>query len=174
MESLSVIPDFVFRRVLLKGRWDHAHSMLLEPRVREGVHGAHVVTPLIREDGSTVLVDRGFISKEISILSAYQREGGEVEVLGMLRTSQSRNSFTPDNHPDEGVWHWTDVDAMANYAGGERAGVQPVFVEQIFGEFKATFSDKPSSRAFWQRGTQVKLVLDSSKESLLAVRRPLT
>ena len=99
---------------------------------------------------------------------------GEVEALGMLRTSQSRNSFTPDNHPDEGVWHWTDVDAMANYAGGERADVQPVFVEQIFGEFKATFSDKPSSRAFWQRGMQVKLVLDSSKESLLAMRRPLT
>jgi len=94
----------------------------------------------------------------------------------MLRTSQSRNSFkfTPDNHPDEGIWHWTGVDTMANYAVGERAGVQPVFVEQIFGEFKATFSDKPSSRAFWQRGMQVKLVLDSSKESLLAMRRPLT
>ena len=91
----------------------------------------------------------------------------------MLRTSQSRNSFTPDNHPDEGVWYWTDVDAMANYAG-ERVDVQPVFVEQFFGEFNATFSDKPSSRASWQRDMQVKLVLDSSKESLLAMRRPLT
>jgi hypothetical protein len=82
--------------------------------------------------------------------------------------------FTSDNHLDEGVWHWTDVDAIVSYAGGERAGVQPVFVEQILGEFKATFPDRPSSRAFWQRGMQVKLVLDSSKKSLLAMRRPLT
>lgn len=107
--------------------------MLLVPRVREGVHGAHLVTPLIRENGSTVLVDRGFVSKEYAFDSSYQKEEGEVEVLGMLRTSQPRNSFTPDNHPEEGVWYWTDVDAMAQYAGGEQAGVQPVFVEQIFG-----------------------------------------
>lgn len=105
--------------------------MLLVPRVREGVHGAHVVTPLIRENGSTVLVDRGFVSNEF--ISTYQREDDEVEVLGMLRTSQPRNNFTPDNHPEEGLWYWTDVDAMAEFAGGEKAGVQPVYVEQIFG-----------------------------------------
>jgi surfeit locus 1 family protein len=52
----------------------------------------------------------------------------------MLRASQPRNSFTPDNLPDQGIWYWTDVAAMAQYAGGEHAGVQPVFVEQIFGE----------------------------------------
>ncbi|RDB28708.1 Surfeit locus protein 1 [Hypsizygus marmoreus] len=130
--NLSVIPDFVFRKVSLRGKWDHAHSMLLVPRVREGMHGAHVVTPLIRENGSTILVDRGFVSKEFALDSTYQQEEGEVEVLGMLRTSQPRNNFTPNNVPEEGKWYWTDVDAMAEYAGGEREGVQPVFVEQIF------------------------------------------
>lgn len=127
-----MIPEFVFRKVLLRGKWDHAHSMLFAPRVREGVHGVHVVTPLIRENGSTVLVDRGFVSNDF--IDSYTREEGEVEVLGMLRTSQPRNSFTPDNHPEEGQWYWTDVDAMAEFAGGEKAGVQPVYVEQIFGQ----------------------------------------
>lgn len=112
--------------------------MLLIPRVREGVHGVHVVTPLIRENGSTVLVDRGFLSKEFAS-GLYLQETGEVEVLGMLRTSQPRNSFTPDNQPEDGIWYWTDVDAMAKFAGGEEAGVQPVFVEQIFGEITHTF-----------------------------------
>jgi surfeit locus 1 family protein len=130
--SLSVIPEFVFRKVVLRGKWDHARSMLLVPRVREGVHGAHVVTPLIRENGSTVLVDRGFVSNDF--ISTYQREEGEVEVLGMLRTSQPRNNFTPDNHPEEGLWYWADVDAMAEFAGGEKARVQSVYVEQIFGK----------------------------------------
>lgn len=109
--------------------------MLLGPRVREGVHGVHLITPLIRDTGSTVLVDRGFISKEVASSSSYQQEPGEVEVLGMLRTSQPRNTFTPDNHPEDGKWYWIDINAMAEYGGGEEAGVQPVFVEQIFGKF---------------------------------------
>ncbi|KAH9486530.1 Surfeit locus protein 1 [Psilocybe cubensis] len=130
--NLSVIPEFVFRRVSIKGKWDHAHTMLLSPRVRDGIHGFHVVTPLIRENGSTIIVDRGFVSKDSLSSETLNAETGEVEILGMLRTSQPRNLFTPDNDPDQGKWYWTDVDRMANYAGGEAAGVQPVFVEQIF------------------------------------------
>ncbi len=107
--------------------------MLLSPRVREGVHGFHVVTPLIRENGSTILVDRGFVSRDFSD-SLPESNEGEVEVLGMLRTSQKRNLFTPDNKPEAGEWYWTDVEKMAEYVGGEKAGVQPVLVEQIFGE----------------------------------------
>ena len=108
--------------------------MLLSPRVREGVHGVNVVTPLIRENGSTILVDRGFVSREfVSSIDSNPYEG-EVEVLGMLRTSQPRNRFTPDNKPSEGLWHWTDIETMAGSAGGEQANVQPVFIEQIFGK----------------------------------------
>ena len=127
-----MIPEFVFRKVLLKGHWDHAHTMIFSPRVREGVHGVHVITPLVRENGSTILVDRGFVSKDKLELLAQNQPEGEVEVLGMIRTSQPRNRFTPDNEPEKGVWYWTDVDAMAEQAGGAAAQVQPVFVEQIF------------------------------------------
>ena len=113
--------------------------MIFSPRVREGVHGVHVVTPLIRENGSTILVDRGFISSEKLATLAQHQTNEEVEVLGMLRTSQPKNSFTPDNKPEKGEWYWTDVDAMAEYAGGEKAGVQPVYVEQIFGAYLAIY-----------------------------------
>lgn len=108
--------------------------MLLGPRVRDGSQGYNVVTPLVRSDGSTILVDRGFVAKDAIQKKEYNHELQEVQILGMLRTSQSRNSFTPDNHPDKGEWYWTDVEAMAEYSGGERAGVQPVFVEEIFGK----------------------------------------
>ena len=59
---------------------------------------------------------------------------GEVKILGMLRTTQVRNKFTPENHPEKGEWYWADVEAMATYAGGEQAGVHPVFIEEVFGE----------------------------------------
>jgi surfeit locus 1 family protein len=142
MCSLSVIPDFIFRKVLVRGKWDHEHSMLLGPRVRDGLQGYHVVTPLVRLDGSTVLVDRGFVSKDAIGKCGLQQKNGEVEVLGMLRMSQSRNAFTPDNHPERSEWYWADVTAMSEFAGGERAGVQPVFIEEIFGEFNNSYLGK--------------------------------
>ena len=111
--------------------------MIFAPRVREGVHGVHLVTPLLRENGTTVLVNRGFVPNEFVQNMSFSKEDGEVELTGMLRTSPPRNTFTPDNVPEERKWYWTDVDAMAEHAGGEKANVQPVFVEQIFGEHTA-------------------------------------
>ncbi|CAL1694951.1 unnamed protein product [Somion occarium] len=130
--NLSVLPEFAFRKVLLKGRLDYSHAMLVGPRVRDGTHGFHLVVPLVRTDGSTVLVDRGFVSQEVGESGHWAKEDGEIYVQGLLRTTQVRNKFTPDNHPEKGLWHWADVPAMAEYAGGESANVQPVYVEEIF------------------------------------------
>jgi surfeit locus 1 family protein len=132
--SLDILPEFVYRKVVLSGTWDHAHSMLIGPRVREGTHGLHLITPLIRKDGTTVLVDRGFVKKDMGEVAKSIPVEGNVEVVGMIRTSQSRNAFTPDNDPQKGIWYWADVDTMVQYAGGESANVQPVFIEAIFGE----------------------------------------
>ena len=133
--SISVIPDFLYRKVIVKGRWDHEHTMLLGPRVWDGTLGYHVITPLVRENGTTILVDRGFISEDFADRNKRPEVDGEVEVLGMLRASQARNNFTPDNHPEKGEWYWADVDAMVQHAGGEAASVQPVFIEELFGRY---------------------------------------
>jgi len=130
--NLTAVPEFIYRKVLLRGKWDHAHAMLLGPRVHDGLKGYHLVEPLVRIDGTTLLVDRGFISQEQAEAEAYLKDDHEAEILGMLRTGHARNAFTPDNSPTEGKWYWADITAMADYAGGERAGVQPVYVEEIF------------------------------------------
>ncbi|KAI9065890.1 SURF1-domain-containing protein [Trametes sanguinea] len=132
--NLEALPDFQFRKVVLKGRWDNAHAILLGPRVRDGTIGYHLVVPFVRSDGSTVLVDRGFVTRDLAQTARriQDQQQGEVEILGMLRTAQVRNAYTPDNHPEKGEWYWADVDAMAAHAGGEEAGVQPVFVEEVF------------------------------------------
>jgi surfeit locus 1 family protein len=105
--------------------------MLLGPRVLDGTNGFHLITPLVRTNGSTILVDRGFVTE---VKRRYPTPGEVVEVHGMLRESQARNNFTPDNNPVKGEWYWADVAAMAEYAGGESFNVQPVLVEEIFGE----------------------------------------
>ena len=133
VRSLNAVPEFTYRKVVMRGRWDHKHAIVLGPRVYDGQNGFHLVEPLIRSDGSTILVDRGFISKEQAAAIHTLADDGEVEVLGMLRTGQVRNRFTPDNHPEKGEWYWVDVNAFAEHAGGAEAGVQPVYVEEIFG-----------------------------------------
>lgn len=132
--SIAAIPEFVYRRVIIRGTWDHAHSMLLSPRVLDGTSGFHLITPLVRTNGSTILVDRGFISVAAAAKRKYPAPGEVAEVHGMLRESQARNNFTPDNNPAKGEWYWADVAAMSEYAGGESSNVQPVLVEEIFGE----------------------------------------
>ncbi|KAF8323278.1 hypothetical protein DL93DRAFT_2050143 [Clavulina sp. PMI_390] len=132
--NIIELPNFEYRKVLVSGVWDHAHSILLGPKSRENVQGYNIITPLVRSDGaSTILVNRGFVSSElIKNPAALAKHTGVVEVLGLLRCSQVKNSFTPDNKPGKGEWYWADVEAIANFAGGEANGVQPVYVEAIF------------------------------------------
>ncbi|KAF9508249.1 hypothetical protein BS47DRAFT_1350563 [Hydnum rufescens UP504] len=135
---LSSIPSFEYRKVRIFGTWDHAHSVLLGPRTRDNVIGYHIITPLRRGDGaSTVLVDRGFVSRDLvkndpSIFAKGSGSNAIVEVVGLLRQSQTRNRFTPDNNVEKGEWYWADVDALAQHAGGPHVGVQPVLIEAIF------------------------------------------
>ena len=124
--------------MILKGKWDHARSILLGPKTRDGVHGYHIISPLVRDGGSTILVDRGFVSNQtvssthgVQVLHEPQ---GEVEVLGVLRTQQPRNSFTPDNKPEKGEWYWVDVEGIKEWFGGDKNRIQGVFVEALFGK----------------------------------------
>ncbi|MDQ1457380.1 MAG: surfeit locus 1 family protein [Actinomycetota bacterium] len=49
-------------RVQLSGRYDPAHSVLLRNRVHGGKDGNDVLTPLLLDDGSGVIVDRGWVA----------------------------------------------------------------------------------------------------------------
>jgi surfeit locus 1 family protein len=145
--SLSSIPSFEYRKVRIFGTWDHAHSVLLGPRSRDNVIGYHIITPLRRGEGaSTILVDRGFVSRDLvkndpSIFAKSSGSNAIVEVVGLLRQSQTRNRFTPDNNVEKGEWYWADVDALAQHAGGPHVGVQPVLIEAIFGACSCMLQD---------------------------------
>lgn len=123
----SAVPDFDYRRITATGRFRHDREMLIGPRMRDGEQGYEVVTPLEREgDGTTILVNRGWISKKF----ADQRTRpdslprGEVRVEGLLREPYKKNMFTPDNRPDKWEFYFPDVAQMA-----ELAGSQPIWVE---------------------------------------------
>jgi len=50
-----------YRRVTVGGRYDASRQFLLDNMTHDGVPGVHVLTPLLRDDGTAVIVNRGFV-----------------------------------------------------------------------------------------------------------------
>lgn len=127
----NAIHDFDFRRVIASGKFRHDQEMLIGPRMRDGQDGYMVVTPLERKDASTILVNRGWISKKHRSQKG-RPDGlptGEVTVEGLLREPWKKNMFTPENKPEKGEFYFPDVRQMA-----ELTGSQPVWVEATEGK----------------------------------------
>jgi surfeit locus 1 family protein len=119
---------FDYRRVTVRGRYLHGREMLLLNRVRNGVAGVHVITPLVREDGPTVLVDRGWapLARPADDPAFVGQPPGSLTVSGVARVPVKTGAFTPDNDPARGLWFTIDLAAMAAAKG--IAPVAPVLV----------------------------------------------
>lgn len=73
-----------YQHVTATGRFETAEDRLIPYRSYKGTVGSHAVTPLVLEDGSAVLVLRGWVPDETTTPPA-----GEVTIEGVLRQSGS-------------------------------------------------------------------------------------
>jgi cytochrome oxidase assembly protein ShyY1 len=88
-------------RVQVTGRYDQNHETLARGRTVEGGVGFEVLTPLVLDDGSTVLVDRGWLASPpggaLVKPDVPAAPAGEVTVIGALRRPES-GADKPANH----------------------------------------------------------------------------
>ena len=121
---LSAADDPEYTPIFAVGEFRHDLEMLLIPRTRAGVPGAHVLTPMERTDAPAVLVNRGFVPAEFEAAATRKisNPSGTVRIEGRLRVEHPPGSFVPDNHPASGVWYSIDLTAMAAATGLELAG----------------------------------------------------
>lgn len=123
-----------YRPVVVQGRFLHDREVLVHgntPRDEHGRVGAgyYVLTPLVRPDGSIVIVNRGFVplaNRDPATRAAGQVEG-EVVVRGVMREPQERGWFVPADDPARGEWFTRDPAAIAAAFGLSR--VAPFIVE---------------------------------------------
>lgn len=54
---------------------------------------------------------------------------GEVEVVGVVRLTEIRKPFVPNNNVERNRWHYRDLEAMSYVTGAE-----PVLIDAVFGE----------------------------------------
>ncbi|KAJ5780974.1 hypothetical protein N7457_006134 [Penicillium paradoxum] len=150
----DAISEFDYRRVYATGRLRHDKEMLVGPRMHDGEDGFIVVTPLEREGQSTVLVNRGWISRKLK--DQKDRPLGvldeEVTVEGLIREPWKKNMFTPDNKPAEGKFYFPDINQMA-----ELSGSQPVWIEQTMVPDLIEFYDREAKGIPIGRAAEVSL-----------------
>lgn len=115
-----------YRHVQAEGEFDYAASAAVQA-VTELGRGFWVMTPLRRADGSTVLVNRGFIPESERALAKAPGAPGPVKVIGLLRMSEPGGGFLRDNAPSEDRWHSRDVAAIG--AARALAPLAPYFID---------------------------------------------
>ncbi|MQA00095.1 MAG: hypothetical protein GEU80_12345 [Dehalococcoidia bacterium] len=117
------LEDVTYHRATASGRWDHAQTMILANRARFGQKGEEAVTPLILDDGTALLVNRGWYPDETreQVLADLLREDrATIEGLALPGIEGGRQT-------DAGTWTRLDPEAMEGTLPYE---VEPWFVIQ--------------------------------------------
>lgn len=121
-------PTIEYRRVRLSGRFEHDRTALVQALTERGA-GFWVLTPLVQADGTTVLINRGFVpgDRKERADRARGENAGEVAVTGLLRLSEPGGGFLRRNDPGADRWYSRDVSGLA--AARNLRNVAPYFVD---------------------------------------------
>ncbi len=117
-----------YRRVQATGTFLHDRETLVQAVSDLGA-GFWVMTPLQLADGTTLLVNRGFVSQERRDRATRSVNDpiGQTTITGLLRVTQPKGGFLQTNDPAAERWYSRDVEAIAAARGLSR--VAPYFVD---------------------------------------------
>jgi len=117
-----------YRHVTASGTFDHAKTVLVQAVTELGA-GFWVMTPLARDDGSTVLINRGFVpaDRRDPASRAAGDLSGPVVITGLLRIAEPGGGFLRSNDAASGRWYSRDVAAIGAAEG--LGNVAPYFID---------------------------------------------
>ena len=123
--SVSAATD-EYRHVFSRGAFLNSKETLVYASTQLG-QGFWVITPFQREDGTIVLINRGFVPSELRDGAAASAPGGSTTVTGLLRITEPRGAFLRQNDPPANRWFSRDVQAIGAARGLTR--VAPYFID---------------------------------------------
>jgi len=121
--SAELLGSMVNRRVLLTGRFDHAEEVLVGirqlPSAGEGERGQHgylVLAPLQLQDGTRVLVNRGWVPREMRAPGrrAHLRPTDEATLHAVVRPGENGAFWMPGGKAASREWTFIDAAAIAS------------------------------------------------------------
>lgn len=150
IQSIKDLTNLEYRRVKVNGKFDRDpnHQIYLKPRSlvmnkeafsrgysdMQSYVGVNVVTPFqLHNSDLRILINRGWIlskgqedSVEAVASNGLGRQDEPIELIGILRTSDQKNTFGMKNDLRSNSWNIRDVEAMARHLR-----TAPIYLETV-------------------------------------------
>jgi surfeit locus 1 family protein len=150
--------DYEYRHVTVRGAYLYALTTPVIASTELG-SGYWLLTPLCRDDGSLVLVNRGFVPslprkhphpEHDPAVACHAGAAGGNAVTGLLRISEQGGRWLRHDDPASNHWYARDVAAIAAARGLPAAQVAPYFIDAAGGQEPA---DAPAPALGTERPT---------------------
>ena len=107
-----------YQRVNAKGKFDFDKQIYLYSLNNNGKPGYDVVNTLRTNKNQNVLINRGWIKKELKgNPSINLKAENEQEIIGLLREIYKPNIFKPDNDLKNNIWFSLNLEDLKEFTG---------------------------------------------------------
>jgi len=112
--SYGTIKDY--QRVILEGNFEYSKQIYLYSLNEKSEPGFDVLTPFILKDGNNILINRGWIKKDLKNKDSINNFK-DTQVMGVVREKFRKNIFKPKNELNNNVWFTINFDEIEKYTG---------------------------------------------------------
>ena len=106
-----------YQRVVTDGFYKYNDQIFLYSLNEKGKPGFDVITPFETIGKEIVLINRGWIPKELKKLPEINSIQDSIKVTGLLRKIYKANIFKPDNDINNNIWFSVNLDDMEIFTG---------------------------------------------------------
>ena len=92
-----------YQKVILNGKYHFENQIYLYSLNDKGQPGFDVITPFKTMEGENVLINRGWINKELKNKSKINSIDDK-KIQGLLKMNVRKNIFKPENNIKENIW----------------------------------------------------------------------
>lgn len=126
----SDVDTLEFRRATATGTFDADRETLVRSQIRDGMAGFEILTPLVTDTGSVVIVNRGWVPLAFDVVpvEVAPAPAGSVTVEGMVRPSARRGALGREDDPASTTVSRVDLVFLSARTGYD---LLPVYLEVI-------------------------------------------
>ena len=118
-----------YQRVTTKGKFDYDKQIYLYSLNDNGKPGYDVITPFRTNKNENILINRGWIIKELKDNPSINlKNESEKKIIGLLREIYKPNMFKPDNDLKNNIWFSINLEDLKK-ATGEQFNNFVIFLE---------------------------------------------
>ena len=105
-----------YQRVILEGKYNFKNQIYLYSLNSKGQPGFDVISPFQTLEGDNILVNRGWINKEMKNKSQINLIN-QNKIQGLLRKIGKKNIFKPENDTQKNIWFSINLNQIQEVTG---------------------------------------------------------